>query len=140
MSLPELDNLVRAKSLKSEPGSQKEFDGLIESGRVRLADSKTASLSIDGRFSLAYDAAHAFSLAALRWHGYRPENRYVVFQTLQHTLGIEPKLWRVLNEAHRFRNSAEYQGRFEVDERFVAELQTITEIVKSAVRKLGPVK
>jgi hypothetical protein len=37
----------------------------------------------------------------LRWHGYRLNNkRYVVFQALEHTLGLPAKQWRVLAEAH----------------------------------------
>lgn len=37
------------------------------------------SLSEEGKFTLAYGAAHALVLAALRWHGYRSDNRYLVF-------------------------------------------------------------
>jgi hypothetical protein len=43
---------------------------------------------MESRFDLAYNAAHALCLAALRWHGYRPTNRYIVFQGLPHTLGL----------------------------------------------------
>ena len=82
---PSLDNLVRGGQLKKEPPAQQELDGLIRSGLVRLRDAENATLSLEGRFDLAYNAAHALSLAALRWHGYRSENRYLVFQTLAHT-------------------------------------------------------
>jgi hypothetical protein len=51
----------------------------VRSGHARLKDTQTPGLSLDSRFDLAYNAAHAFSLAALRWHGYRSENRYIVF-------------------------------------------------------------
>src|SRR6266576_90975 len=86
-----LDNLVRAGQLKREPAAQAELDGLIRSGLARLEDAANATLSLDGRFDLAYNAAHALSLAALRWHGYRSENRYLVFQTLAHTLNPSPR-------------------------------------------------
>lgn len=33
-------------------------------------------------FDLAYSAAHALCLAALRHHGFRPSKRYIVFQVL----------------------------------------------------------
>jgi hypothetical protein len=62
------------------------------------------------RFDLAYNAAHALSLAALRWHGYRPDERYIVFQALAHTLQMTPEEWRVLDQAHRRRNRFEYAG------------------------------
>jgi hypothetical protein len=90
MSLPELENLARAGLLKVEAGTQQEFDGLLASGRVRLNDAAKPDNSLESRFDLAYNAAHAFSLAALRWHGYRPDKRFVVFQALQHTLGLAP--------------------------------------------------
>ena len=83
----------------------------MRSGNARLKDAQLASLSLDSRFDLAHNAAHAFSLAALRWHGYRSENRYIVFQCLEHTVRLSPEQWRILEQAHRKRNIAEYEGR-----------------------------
>lgn len=83
MTLAPLDSLVKAGLLKNEPPDQAEFDGLLKSGSIRLRDAGTTGLSSDSRFDLAYNAAHALALAALRWHGYRPDNRrYIVFQAL----------------------------------------------------------
>ena len=65
MSLPQLDNLVRIRQLKTETPTQSEIDGLIRSGTVRLNDAQVENLSLDSRFDLAYNAAHAFSVAAL---------------------------------------------------------------------------
>lgn len=79
-----LDNLVRIGQLKAEPPAQVELDGLVRSGQVRLKDAVNTTLSLESRFDLAYNAAHALSLTALRWHGYRSENRYQVFQCLTH--------------------------------------------------------
>ena len=39
-------------------------------------------LSLESRFDLAYNAAHATALSALRVHGYRRENCYLVFRCL----------------------------------------------------------
>ena len=75
MSSPQLENLVHIRQLKEESPARAEIDGLIRSGNLRLKDAQIQSLSLDSRFDLAYNAAHAFSLAALRWHGYRSENR-----------------------------------------------------------------
>jgi hypothetical protein len=84
--------------------------------------------------------AHAFSLAALRWHGYRPDKaRFVVFQALPHTLGLKPEIWRILDKCHQKRNLAEYEGSFETDEMLLKNLLTATELVWKAVEKLGPV-
>jgi hypothetical protein len=140
MSSKELDNLVRVGLLKKEPGDQGEFDGLVKSGRTRLNDARTPGLSPEGRFDLAYNAAHAFALAALRWHGFRPDNkRYVVFQSLEHSLGLKPELWRVLDKCHSVRNLAEYEGHFDADEQLLKDLLRITETVGRSVEKLGPI-
>jgi hypothetical protein len=66
MSFEELDNLVKTGLLKSEPGDQREFAGLLDSGHKRLVDAKRPGLSPESQFDLAYGAAHAFALAARR--------------------------------------------------------------------------
>jgi hypothetical protein len=138
MASSPLDNLVRVGKLKAELPAQSEFDGLVRSGMVRLRDAENAALSLESRFDLAYNAAHALSLATLRWHGYRSENRYLVFQTLTHTLGLEAAQWRVLDQAHNKRNLAEYEGDLDVDIALVEALIRITRIVAERVAKLGP--
>jgi len=81
-----LENLSGpGRPLQKEAPDAKEFAGLRRSALARLTDSAKNSNSLESRFDLAYNAAHAFCLAALRWHGYRPTNRYIVFQTLPHT-------------------------------------------------------
>lgn len=110
------------KPLRAEPPDAKEFAALLQSGKVRLDDVETKSLSRESQFDLAYNAAHAVCLAALRWHGYRPSNRAIVFQLLPHTLGLGPEIWRVLSKSHDQRNLAEYGGHFDIDERLVTDL------------------
>jgi hypothetical protein len=122
MSLPDLDNLVRIGQLKAEPRNDGEVNRMLAMAQTRLSDAKLNSLSLEGRFTSAYNAAHAAALAALRWHGYRSENRYTVFQCLTHTLGWPANRWRVLDTAHQKRNLAEYEGYLEVEESTVAEL------------------
>lgn len=131
MSHPQLDNLVRAKQLKAEPSAESELLGLVRSGKRRLDDASLASLSLESRFDLTYNAAHALSLAALRSWGYRSESRYVVFQCLPHTLDLPPEQWRVLDQAHRKRNLAEYEGAADIDEQLVAAmLRVAREVAK----------
>jgi hypothetical protein len=71
MPIDKLENLVRIRQLKAEPATEEEIAGLLRSGKVRLEDAKNANLSQESRFDLAYNAAHALSLAALRHAGYR---------------------------------------------------------------------
>lgn len=139
MSLAPLDNLVRIRQLKAESGTQAEIDGLLRSGNARLKDTQLKGLSQDSRFDLAYNAAHAFSLAALRWHGYRSESRYTVFQCLEHTVKLPSQQWRVLDEAHRKRNLAEYEGHLEVDQALVEALIRVAQEVAARVKGLGVV-
>jgi hypothetical protein len=77
----------------SGPGAE-EFAGLKRSGLVRLKDAENPANALESRFDLAYNAAHALSLAALRWHGYRPSKRYIVFQVLPHTLCVRAQIGR----------------------------------------------
>ena len=118
-----LENLSGpGKSLQKEPPDTKEFAGLKRSGLARLADAANITNSLEGRFDLAYNAAHALCLAALRCYGYRPANRYIVFQVLPHTLGLGPEVWRVLAKCHEIRNLGEYEGDLNVGEQLVADL------------------
>ena len=129
MPREELDNLVRVRKLKAEPAEAEEIAGLLRSGLVRLKDAGNASLSLESRFDLAYNAAHASSLAALRFHGYRSDSRYLVFQCLQHTMDLPSEQWRVLDQAHRKRNLGEYEGDLDIDEQLVEALIRVTAVV-----------
>ncbi len=106
----QLDNLVHIRKLKAEPSAEVEIQGLLRSGLHRLGDAERKELSLESRFDLVYNAAHALALAALRFRGYRSESRYLVFQCLQHTVGLPAEQWRVLDQVHRKRNLAEYEG------------------------------
>ena len=75
------------------------------------------------------NAAHALSLAALRRAGYRSESRYLVFQCTQQTLALAPEHWRVLDQAHRKRNLAEYEGDVDVDEQLIEALIRVAAII-----------
>lgn len=100
--------------------------------------AQTDSLALESRFDLAYNAAHALCLAALRWHGYRSGNRFMVFQLLPHTLGLGPEVWRVLSRCHDARNLGEYEGMLEVDSRLVADLILASKQVAAKLGELPP--
>lgn len=124
------------KPLKAEPPDAREFAGLKRSGHARLQDALNTSLSLESRFDLAYNAAHALCLAALRWNGYRSTHRYIVFQLLPNTLGLGPEVWRVLSKCHEIRNLGEYEGDLNVDERIVKDLVTACQAVAAKVDAL----
>ncbi len=126
-------------SLEPEPPDGRELAGLLRSGLARLKDAENDENSLESRFDLAYSAAHALCLAALRHHGFRPRNRYIVFQVLPHTLGLGADVWKVLAKCHDSRNRAEYEGFFDVDDKIVSDLISACREVASRVRRLPPV-
>ncbi len=136
MTRAELDNLVRIGGLKREPPSRRELRGLLDSASSRLADARLDALSFDSRFDLAYNAAHALALFALRRLGYRSDNRYLVFQCLPHTTGLPAETWRVLAKALERRNLAEYEGHLEHDDRLLADLIAAATALRAAIDAL----
>ena len=133
MSSRELDNLVNTGALKREPPTDDEIAGLLRSAAERLVDAKRTDLSFASRFDLAYNAAHALALVALRRAGYRSANRYIVFQALVHTAALPAEKWRVLAKAHERRNLAEYEGHLERDDRLLAEVIAIADELRKTV-------
>ena len=133
---PPLGNLSGpGKALKREAPDAAELAGLIRTGKARLTDARNTTLALEIRFDLAYNAAHALCLAALRAKGFRASNRYIVFQVLPHTLGLGPDVWRVLDLCHNKRNLGEYEGLLQVDQRLVVDLIEATHKVADALSK-----
>ena len=137
MTSPELDNLVRIGKLKRELASDEEIAGLLQSAEDRLNDAGRPELSYSSKFDLAYNAAHAMALAALRRAGYRSDNRYLVFQALAHTVGLATeKVARAGEGARAARNLAEYEGHLERDDQLLAELIATANELRKAVGSL----
>ena len=138
-SIEQLQNLLAIRKLKPEPPDIREFDGLLLTAKRMIPDAELEQLSPHSRFQLAYDAAHSLALAALRWHGYRASDRYIVFQTLPHTFNFPQGKWRLLDNCHQRRNAALYEGAFQEDERLISELIAVTKDLLEAVEKLPPI-
>ncbi len=135
MANDKLENLAKIGQLKPESASEEEIAGLLRSGAVRLTDAKNAELSKESRFDLAYNAAHALSLAALRRADYRSESRYLVFQCTQHTMDLAAVQWRVLDQAHRKRNLAEYEGDMDVDDQLLEALIRVADLIADKLQE-----
>lgn len=136
MAPRELDSLVRIGQLKTEQPAESELEGLLRSGQSRLADAERSDLSLESRFDLGYNAAHALALAALRLRGYRSESRYLVFQCLQHTIDLPNEQWRVLDQAYRKRNLAEYEGEVDVDEQLIKAMLRVAREIEKRLKPL----
>jgi hypothetical protein len=94
----------------------------MRSATDRLRDASSPQLSFASRFDLAYNAAHALALTALRLHGYRSDKRYLVFQCLIHTVQLSKLQVRLFALCHERRNLAEYEGYMDDDESLLAQL------------------
>lgn len=133
-----LDNLAATGQLVSEATSVEEISGFIVRAEQQLADARTTSLSAASRFSLAYDAAHAFALIALRAHGYRPGrglgHRMVVFSTLAHTVASPAADCAALLRYHTKRNSSEYAGLLNASDVDARDLIALTSMLRDRVR------
>lgn len=129
-----LENLLRSGSLKAEPPDRQECEGLMRSAMDRLTDAQTVSLSFASRFDLAYNAANAAALTALRLSGYRSDKRYLVFQCLVHTADVTKVQVRLFALCHERRNLAEYEGYMDEDDAL------LTQLIESAVELLERVR
>jgi hypothetical protein len=136
MGLSPLENLAQIGQLKSQPSNDGEVARLLSMARVRLADARLTDMSQEGRFSSAYTAAHAAAVAALRRQGFRSDNRYLVFQCLEHSVGWPAARWRILAAAHAKRNRVEYEGFVDVDASDIEELVAIAEALITEVEGL----
>ena len=139
MRFERLENLVRINKMKREPPAQLEIDELVQRANARLDDAENTALNVESRFDLAYGAAHAFSVAALRFHGYRSDNRVLVLQALQDTVGLPAARWRVLDLAHSKRNVFEYGGTVSIEQSMIDELIRVARELEQLVAALGPV-
>ena len=130
-----LENLLKIQQLHQEASNQREFSGLLKAALDRLKDSENTELSYSSRFDLAYNAAHGIALAALRLQGFRTDKRYLVFQCLVYTVGLDKADTRIFSLCHDKRNLAEYEGFFEVDEPLLAELIKATKVLSQLIAK-----
>ncbi len=130
-----LENLVRSGGLKAEPPDRKECDGLLRSAIDRLTDAHNPALSFASRFDLAYSAADALALTALRLQGHRSDKRYLVFQCLVHALDVSKAEIRLFALCHERRNQAEYEGYMDVDDALLADLIAATDALLPRVQQ-----
>jgi hypothetical protein len=132
-----LASLVKTGQLKVQSTSKAELAGFLANADQSLADARISALSSANRFKLAYDAAHALALAAIRAHGYRPGagpgHRAIVFQSLVHTIGVSATLASSLNRYHTKRNRSEYDGLVIATDAEASDLLALTTELQTLV-------
>ncbi len=57
------------------------------------------------------------------------ESRFDLAYNAAHALNIEPEQWRVLDQAHRKRNLAEYEGDIDVDDELLEALIRVADLI-----------
>jgi hypothetical protein len=68
------------------------------------------------------------------------DNRYIVFQCLEHTLNVKPEIWRVLAQCHQRRNVAEYEGHLEVSNQLLVELIAAADLLQKKIEAMAPIR
>ena len=96
-----LRTLVERNALREERAAPLEVQGLLSSAKDYLADARRQTNSQATRFNVAYEAAHAIALAAMRALDLRPAqgpgHRAVVFNALNSTTGATAAVFAIIN-------------------------------------------
>lgn len=129
--------MVRTGGLKAEPADKNECIGLVRSALDRLLDGHNSALSYASRFDLAYNAAHALALAAMRLKGCRSDRRYLVFQCLPHTLNLDKVRVRLFALCHERRNLAEHEGYMDIDDALLTSTEALRGLLASEMAAHG---
>ena len=110
-----LENLVKINQLQHHTTNTQEVERLLVSADRNLADSRNESISDETRFDAAYKAIMQCAMVALMANGYRPStttpgHHQTMIQSLGQTLGVDNKLWIVLDSLRKKRNLNDYSG------------------------------
>jgi hypothetical protein len=94
-----------------KPGKQ-EISQILAVYERNITDAKINSLSTDGRFTMAYNAALMVATAALAASGYRTTgdgHHYITIKSLAFTIQPETAVIEKLNKFRQKRNKASYE-------------------------------
>ncbi|MDO9605224.1 MAG: hypothetical protein Q8K21_04875 [Hydrogenophaga sp.] len=115
MSSDHLANLLRIGLLDAVPPSPELRARMLHAAQSRLTDALRLHNSPETRFDCAYTAIRAVADAALLAQGYRtstskPGHHQTTLQCLEHTLGVNLVVIRVLDGLRKQRNLSDYDG------------------------------
>jgi hypothetical protein len=131
-----LDNLV-GKGLQRESADAAEIDRFLSKIDTKLRDARAASVSLDSRFDIAYEAILQVGLVALRAHNLRPDSRgghhVLALQTLETSIGLSKEKVRTIDRFRRWRAQGLYDGSFEPSEAEVSELMALAESMRQTL-------
>ena len=110
-----LDNLVKINQLQRHETHPEEVGRLLAAAQRNLADAGNEAISDESRFDIAYKAIMQCAMIGLLANGYRPStttpgHHQTMIQSLGLTLGVENKVWIVLDALRKKRNQSDYSG------------------------------
>ena len=127
-------NWVKNGWLVAHKSSREEIQNLL--GDRDLKDSRAKDVSTDWRLAIAYNAglqAATASLAAAGYRASRDNHHYHVIQSLELTLGKEPKFIRSFDAFRKKRNVSNYDIGGGISDREVQEMTSIAESLREDV-------
>lgn len=131
--------------LSEHVSSKEEVRDLLGVCDRDLRDCRTAGLSPDWRFAIAYNAALQAATLALAVAGYRATREsahFRVIHSLAHTLALDPAVVRRLDAFRKKRNVGGYEAAGQVSEQESAEVAALAEELRASVeawiRKVKP--
>jgi hypothetical protein len=124
--------------ITQQESSRDEIRDLLAVVERDLRDCRTAGLSSDWRFNIAYNAAlqaATAALAAAGFHAAREGHHVRVMQSLAYTIGIEPQYIRRLDAFRKKRNLASYEIGGSISEQEAKEMVEMAEVLSTRVRR-----
>jgi hypothetical protein len=133
-----LQNLLAIQRLQAHATDPEAVRKLLASAERNLADARETSISVDGRFDLAYKCMMQCAMVGLWVHGYRtstnqPGHHQTAIQCLPLTLDVPAATVIVLDGLRKIRNISDYAG----DPIPVAALSTCIDEAQSLLELTG---
>ena len=116
--------------LVGHQSTPQEIGDLLSLAKRDLADARTAGLSADWRFNIAYNAALQAATAALAAAGYRAAreaHHFRILQSLRFTIGANAATLAQLDQFRKKRNIGGYERAGAVSDLEVQEMLTLAE-------------
>jgi uncharacterized protein (UPF0332 family) len=118
--------------------SRQEILHLLKLAQRDLIDCQNASVSLDWRFNIAYNAALQCANAALAAAGFRASkdsHHYRVINSLEHTIRADGKLISSFDSFRKKRNTSEYDRAGAVSENELEDMIALAKYLYEAVKK-----
>lgn len=120
-----LKDWLNEGKLKAHITSRKEIEQLLAVFERDITDAQVETLSVDRRFTIAYNAALIIARVALAAGGYRTAgegNHYWTIHSLAFTLEVEPRTINKFNKFRQKRNFTDYEMMGSVSEQELKEM------------------